>query len=387
LRVNKPGVVLRGSGDGGDATRDTIIVATGDTPHQRTVIIAGSGTRAWAEAGPRINITTPFVQVSATSFDLENVMGLAAGDPVIIRHPSSQAWIDALGGGGASDPWTPNSRDIIYNRFIKSIAGNTVTLDAPVFNHLERRLSQSTLAKATSPYLSHVGVENLRIDIVTAGGEDENHAWRGLAFHGAIDSWARKVTALHFGWAGVEVAGSTRITVDDSTANEPVAIRTGGRMYNFAMEGLAQLVLVRRCEASDGRHSLVGSGASTTSGNVFYRCRMNRGGAVEGGHRQWTQAMLYDNVTESASSTILLINRGDFGTSHGWGCAHSVVWNFNSRMSVQKPPTAQNYAVSTAGTRATSYSFPGPDGSYELNGAGLGPASLYEAQLCERLKR
>jgi hypothetical protein len=63
-----------------------------------------------------------------------------------------------------------------------------------------------------------------------------------------------------------------------------------------------------------------------------------------------------------------------------------VIWNFNSTMTVQKPPTGQNYAISTAGKIDTTPPFPGPPGVYELNGPGLGPASLYEAQLCDRLE-
>jgi hypothetical protein len=389
LRINKAGVVLRGSGDGADPATATIIVATGDIPHQRPVIVAGSGSRTWNEGNPRSNISTPFVQVSAMKFDVESAAGFAVGDAVVIRHPSTQAWIDALGGGGVvtMPKWTPGTRDIVYHRFIRAISGNTLTVDAPIFNHLDRSLSQAYVAKAASmPYLARVGVEDLRVDIQTLGGEDENHAWTAVSFTGAIDSWARKVTALHFGWAGLEADGALRITMDDSTAIEPVAIRTGGRMYNFAMEGLAQLVLVRRCHAADGRHSLVGSGASTTSGNVFYRCTLTRGGASEGGHRQWTQGMLYDNIVESVSSSISLINRGDFGTSHGWGCVHSVVWSYNSTMTAQKPPTGQNYAISPAGKIDTTPPFPGPPGVYELKGAGLSPASLYEAQLCDRLE-
>jgi hypothetical protein len=389
LRVNRAGVVLRGSGDGADPAVDTIIVATGDIPHQRTVIIAGSGSRNWNEGSPRSDVVAPFVQVSARELEVASATGFAVGDAVVIHHPSTQAWIDALMGGGVvtQPPWTPGTRDIVYHRFIRRITGNTLTLDAPIFNHLDRALSQTYVAKASSmPYLSHVGVENLRIDIQTAGGEDENHAWTGLSMNGAIDSWARKVTALHFGWAGVEADGALRVTIDDSSAMEPVGIRTGGRFYNFAMEGRAQLVLVRNCFAADGRHSLDGSGASTTSGNVFYRCRLTRGGTSEGGHRQWSQGMLFDNVVESATSSIVLINRGDYGTQHGWGCVHSVIWNFNSRMQSQKPPTGQNYAISSAGQKGGTPPWPGPDGVYELKGPGLSPTSLYEAQLCDRLE-
>jgi hypothetical protein len=388
LRVNQPGVVLRGSGHGADPAKDTILVATGDTPHQRPVVVVGTGVRSWPEGTPKTDITTPFVQVGSLQFEVASAAGFAVGDPVVIRHPSTQAWIDALGGGGVAmeAAWAPGSYDITYLRFIRKISGNTLSLDAPIFNHLDRKLSQATVAKATMRFAAQVAVEDLRVDITTAGGEDENHAWTAIWFQGAIDSWARRVTALHFGYAGFDNSGSLRVTIADSTTAEPVGIRTGSRFYNFAMGGNAQLVLVRDCEGSDGRHTLVSNGASTASGNVFYRCRTNRGGSMEGGHRGWTQAMLYDNVVESATSSISLFNAGDFGTGHGWGCAHCVVWNFNATMTVQKPPTAQNYAISSSG-RMGKPTFPGPDGSYELKGAGLAPASLYEAQLCERLRR
>jgi hypothetical protein len=43
-------------------------------------------------------------------------------------------------------------------------------------------------------------------------------------------------------------------------------------------------------------------------------------------------------------------------------------------------------AVSEAGTRRNPI-FPGPDGSIEIKGPNLVPASLYEAQFCERMRR
>jgi hypothetical protein len=386
LRIDGAGVVLRGSGSGADPARDTILFAAGDVPHQRTVIVVGSGSVQWAEAAPRTDITTPFVQVSAHRFEVASTTGLAVGDPIVIRHPSSAGWIGALGGGGAANPWTPGTRDIVYYRIIRRIEGNSLEIDAPVFNHLDRSLSQSYVAKARVPHIEQVGIEDLRVDVENAGGEDENHAWKAVVFKGAMDAWARRVTALHFGFSGIEVNGGLRITIDDSRSLDPVGVRTGGRMYNFAMEPHAQLVLVRNCEATNGRHSLVGSGASTVSGNVFHRCRLTRGGTSEGGHRQWTQATLYDNTTESASSSINLFNRGDAGSSHGWGCVHSMIWNFNSTIEVQKPPTGQNYAVSPQGRKVTSFRNAGAEGSVEIMPGVLTPASLYEAQLCDRLQ-
>jgi hypothetical protein len=388
LKVDKSGVVLRGSGEGEDPASATILFATGEVPHQRTVVVLGSGAGSWPEAGGRTSITTPFVQVGSRSFDLESATGLAVGDNIVVHHPSTAAWIQAVEGGGTGKdpPWAPGSMDIRFNRRITAITGTTVTVDAPVFNHLDRALSQSYVAKLTANFATHVGLENLRVDVQTAGGEDENHAWSTVGFVGAQDAWARDVTTLHWGYAGVRLQWSVRVTLDNFKAFDPVAVRTGGRMYNIAPDHGSQLILVRNCQTSNGRHALVSNGNTVASGLVYHRCKMVRGDDVEAGHKRWVQGVLFDNVEETAGNAtyILLGNRGDWGTQHGWAAAHSVIWNFNAQMIVQKPPTAQNYAVSERGSRRDPI-FAGPDGSFEIKGPGLTPASLYEAQLCERL--
>jgi hypothetical protein len=109
------------------------------------------------------------------------------------------------------------------------------------------------------------------------------------------------------------------------------------------------------------------------------------GGDVEA-HRRWSQGLLFDNIRETGGGNqAKLINRGDFGSSHGWGSAHGVVWAFNKEFVIQKPPTAQNYAVSATGTKRSRPFFPGPDGSIEIRSGELVPASLYEAQVVDRL--
>jgi hypothetical protein len=384
LLVNASGVVLRGSGKGADGT---VLRAVGDTPHQRSVVVLGTRL-GWAEIEPRTDIVTSFVPVGSRTFDVADASGFAVGDDVVVRHPSTQAWIDAVDGGGtAPDPaWAPGSMDIPYFRRIAAISGRTVTLDAPIYAHLNRSLSTSSMAKASWSSVTQSGVENLRIDIVTAGGEDENHAWTALSVNGAQDSWVRGVAALHYGFAAVSVTRSVRTTVADSDALSPVGIRTGGRFYSFQVGHLGQLALFSRCHVDDARHGLVSSGSQDASGIVFYRCTTTNGHDMEAGHMKWTTGLLFDNVVESGSGTLRIINRGDWGTSHGWGSAHSTAWGFNKGMYVQKPPTAQNYGISAAGSFPTNYPKPGPQGFVEQKAGTLVPASLYEAQLCDRLE-
>ena len=388
LRIPYSGVVLRGSGDDADPAGNTILRVTGDTPHQRSAIVLGSGNETWTEsATARTNVTTSFVQVGAMSFDVASTAAFAVGDDIVVKHPSTQAWIDALGGGGNinNPPWPAGSMDIPYYRRITRLSGNTVTLDAPVFNHLDRSLSQSYIAKVTSNMIRESGVEGLRVDIVTAAPDDENHAWHALTIHGAQDVWVRDFTGLHFGWAAVRTWGVLRATVAQSRALDPHAIRTGARMYNFGLYHRSQLILFTGCEATNGRHVYVSNGTSSASGVVFHRSLM-RGGNAEG-HRKWSTGLLFDNM-DSSSSQILLFNRGDSGDTHGWSSAHSLIWRFNRQMVVQKPPTAQNFGISDMGSYATTFPNPGPLGYVEVKTTSgkLVPESLYEAQLCERLE-
>jgi hypothetical protein len=388
IYIRQSGVVLRGVGDGLDAVTNTILFAKGNMPAKRTVVVVGSGNNnPWKAADP-INIIDSFVQVGSMQFNVANSSGLKVGQDVLVKHPSTQAWIDALGGGGMTEDsnWVAGTKDLSWIRKITRIEGTRVYLDAPVYNHLDRSLTQSSIAPLTSKNIvSEAGIENLRVDIETLGEEDENHAWTAISFTGAENCWANGVSARYFGYAGFKTNGAILITMLNCRSSDPVAVRTGGNMYTYSFDAYSQLILLSNCHAGAARHSFVSNGTTTASGIVVYNCTME-GGDFEG-HRHWSQGLLCDNLRElsDAVSQAKLINRGNMGTSHGWGAAHSVIWNFNKQIIVQKPPTAQNYAVSSAGSLRDKPFQPGPWGSIEIQEGILVPQSLYKAQLCERL--
>jgi hypothetical protein len=396
LRVSRSGVVLRGSGHGGNPAVDTLLHAPGDSPHQRSVITLGmGGSGSWRNpiSGTQANITSAFVPVGAGSFEVDHPERLSVGKRVIVKHPSTQAWIDALGGGGASVAWSPGAIDIQYLRRVTAIAGKKITLDVPVYNHLDRSLAQSVVyAINDGALVRESGIENLRIDIQSAGGTDENHAWNGVSVAGAEDAWVTDVTVLHFGYAGIKVASSDRVTVLRGHAFDPVGIVTGGRFYNFAVDDFTQMVLFADCESRGARHAFVSNGTSTVSDVVFLRGKASGGHTSSEGHRRWSQGLLYDSIVETGAlsgSVVGLYNRGDWGTQHGWAAANSVLWRYNTggkNAILQKPPHAQNFAIGTIGSVTSHGPFAGGPGYVETI-SNLAPLSLYEAQLCDRLER
>ncbi|MEM7658504.1 MAG: T9SS type A sorting domain-containing protein [Bacteroidota bacterium] len=399
LSVATSGVVLRGKGDGDDHSTNTVLIGVGNTPNQRDILVVGGGSSTrWdgQVSGTATFVLTDRTEVGEYQLKIEKPDPYSVGDNIIIEHPCTQEWINAIGGGGgvSEGPWSVGSQPLLFNRRIVDIQDSVITLDVPLYNTLDRTLAPYFVYRYNrAGIVTNVGVEDLRIDIETAGGDDEDHAWNALGLVQVEDAWVRGCTFLHFGLAGVYTNTANRVTIANCRALNPVAQITGARMYNFNLVNASSQVLVRDCHASNGRHHYVSNGTSSVSGCVFLYCTSEAAYNASEGHRRWIMGLLFDNHEEQAvrQNRVLLglYNRGDYGTAHGWSAAHSVAWNCGmagTQLVVQKPPTAQNYAVACRGTVSGNGPWPGPAGHIEGTGQlEVEPTSLYLAQLEARL--
>ncbi|MGV9380470.1 hypothetical protein ACWDRB_31960 [Nonomuraea sp. NPDC003707] len=404
IYVRSSRTVLRGSGDGEDPAENSVIMATAAGAANRTVIVAGGeGPVNWSAwrgevPGTRTDIVSGFVQVGERSFEVADARGLRPGDNVIIFHPCSEGWLKAIdyGGHDTGRPWNVDEEPILYNRYITDIRGNQVTVDAPVYNHLDRSLSQSYLYKTDrAGVVTQVGVERLRVDVEFTGDPfvDKSAVQNAIRVFRAEDAWIRDCTALRFWQVGMEAWEATRVTVDNCRALEPTgATSAGGNRYNFCAHPFAQLVLFKDCHATKARHAFICNGAASNSGIVFLRGTSEETYNTSEGHRRWNTGLLFDGhreVNPHRTLTLGLYNRGWWGTSHGWSAAHSVAWGCDmsgTQIVVQKPPTAQNYVV---GARNAVVNANGPFAQPIGHVEGVGEAdlqipSLYAAQLHER---
>ncbi|MFK8162823.1 MAG: T9SS type A sorting domain-containing protein [Lewinella sp.] len=402
LRIEASGVVLRGVGDGEDPAMNTVILGTGNTPVQRDLIRVGrSNSPNWNGeiAGTRAQVTSEFIPAGARSLEVAAAELYSVGDNIIVYHPSTSDWLSTIefGSTRGDAPWSPGEIDIYYNRYITdvNIPEQKITLDAPIYDHFRRSLAQAEVYVLNEPNtLREVGVENLRIVMETSGVEDENHAWTGILMAGVEDAWVRDVTALHFGYALVDMTAASRVTVTGCNALEPHSLVTGSRRYNFNVSRLTSNILFTNCTASNGRHTFVSNGTSSSAGIVFHNSTTTGDLSSSEGHRRWSQGLLFDQLTfldPQVDRLMGLYNRGDFGTGHGWSLTNSVAWNVrlpnNNTLSVQRPPGRQNYAIGCFGNVTGNGPFLQPTGYIELTGQDLALPSLYDAQLAERLAR
>jgi hypothetical protein len=397
IYIKSSGVVLRGSGEGTSSTDNTILQGKYDLPHQRTLIVIGGNEKTrWRDEvpGSRVNIASEYVPAGSRTIEVEDASNLSEGDNIIIRHPSTDEWLEAVdyGGTGSDGPWEPGDIDMYFNRFITRIEGNKIKLDAPLYHEIDRSLSQAYAWIFTrSNLITESGIENLRVDIETNGSEDEDHIWNGIRFVRVEDCWAKNVTVLHFGFAGIFFEDASRSTVLNCSALEPISIIDGSRRYNFNLGSASNNILFKNCHASEGRHAFVSNGTSSVSGIVFTNCSSIDDYTSSESHRRWGQGILWDKCSLNSNNTtrvLGLYNRGDWGTGHGWSVTNSVAWNVSApsnQIVIQKPPLGQNYAIACEATVDNNGPFYHPAGWIEGTGENVTPASLYETQLAERL--
>lgn len=423
IHLKYDGIVLRGEGQGDSPSNSTILFGTGNTPHQRTLVFVGDrqNNNNWKKPiGKRINIENDYLPAGSKNITLSSVDNFNVGDQIVITHPCTVAWLNAIEGGvgeSRAEPWEVSERyNIVYNRYIKAVdkVNNSITIDAPLFYGFTKANSQSFVYKLNNAnILKEIGVENLRIEsdfnrdiqsnykVIGQYHSDENHVWNGLQFISVENCWAKDVTAKSIGLSSFIFSNTTRCTVIDCSAIDPVSKIEGGRRYGFNTSANSQLILFKNCYARNSRHGFVSNGTTTSSGNVFLFCKSESAFAASEGHRQWSSGFLFDNYKEIAYNdtykhTLAFYNRGSYGTSHGWSMVTAVAWNCDLtagqpdkvHLIIQKPPTGQNYAIGCMAAEINGAGpFKGPEGYIEGNNKpGLFPQSLYEAQLSVRIK-
>lgn len=374
LKITASGVVLRGSG------QQTVLVAAGQD-RRPLITIAGAGDR---KVEPEIAIAEPYVPVNSLRLRLTGPHNLKVGDSILIRRPCTAEWIRAigmanLGGERHGFSWRPGSRQLLWDRTITAVEGDTITIDSPITTAIDADFGGGTVSSYVWPgRISNVGVENLRCEssFDPADPADEDHAWFAVTMENVSDAWVRQVTFAHFAGGAVAVWESCkRITVEDCRSLEPISQIGGWRRHTFFTAG--QQTLFQRCYSERGRHDF-SVGYCAAGPNAFVQCQAVDALDDSGPIDSWASGVLYDNVRIEGNALSLHDRRYD-AAGAGWAAANSVLWQCQAAIiNCFSPPMANNWAFACWAT------FNG-DGVWQYSNDSVSPQSLYWAQLAERI--
>ena len=377
LKLTASGVVLRGAGSGSDGT---VLVATG-TGRRPLIEVAGRYERK--DLAPARPVASPYVPVGARELTVTDPAGLAVGQTVTIERPSPKEWLTQLGMdvAPARQPyaWKPGTVDIRWDRVITAIEGDRLTLDAPLTTSLDIRLGGGTVTPfVETGYLTDSGVEHLRCESEydLANPLDEQHAWNAIDLHAVRDGWVADVTGVHFAGSVIQVgARVARVTIQDCVSLAPVSELAGYRRLAFHSRG--QQVLFLRCRSEQGRNDFT-VGYQVAGPTVFLDCTAQGTSGFSGSIGAWASGLLFDGVKIDGGS-LRQDNLETFNQGVGWAAANSMIWQSEAGVIVSRqPPGAHNWVV------AVWAQYVG-DGRWSKTNEFANPASLYRAQLAERL--
>lgn len=381
LQITNSGIVLRGEGTN---TNGTILVAAG--VDRRTLIRISGQNNVSSESNPDWQITDNYVPVGATSFRLKDANHLKVGDAIFITRPSTKEWIDSIDmtdfGGGLNDwrlVWHSGNYNLIWDRVIQKIDGNTITIDSPITTAIETKFGGGFVEAYSWPgRIDNAGIENLRLESTfdLRNRNDENHSWFAVTLENCANAWVRQVTFEHFAGSAVAIYETCKnISVEDCRSLAPISEDAGWRRNTFFTMG--QQCLFLRCHTEHGRHDFA-VGHCAVGPNAFVDCVADLPTADSGPIESWASGTLFDNVRIDGNG-LNLINRGSDGEGAGWSAANSVLWNCAAtKTSCENPPGAQNWAFGSWGE------FEG-HGIWRHSNETIDPPSLFAAQLADRL--
>lgn len=357
----------------------------------------------------------------STSVVLTDLGALKVGDAValgwvitpdfVTEHQMVGVWNPAFIG-----VWKP-----IFRRQVVAIdaAQKRVTLDVPL--RYPAKLRDQASLRVESGYLSDCGVEQLGLSNAVAWAD----AWAQnqvavLELVDVADSWVRDVhsvaspyaggfdandkTAYHVQSSGLRIRGSKRVTVIDSSIRKAQNRGGGGNGYLFEVRSSSEL-LVRDCEARDGRHNFIQNWDFGLSGCVFSGLTSSGSTTVTillGLPVPWPARCEYHHALAMANlvedSTLddgwEGKNRGQESSGAGHTSTGSVFWNIRGAGGIVSKQAGWGYVIGTAPTIAVDTAldiFAGagtaPEDYVEGKGQGatLFPPSLYQHQLARRL--
>jgi hypothetical protein len=382
LRITASGVVLRGTGT---SEKGTILIGAG-TGRLALLKIAGKADKLSDKS--ELKITDDYVPVNATTFNIDNqILSLKGGtNHIIIRRPSTKAWIETLGtdefGGGISAlGWKPGDRDLFFDRTITKTEGTKITIDAPLTTALDSGYGGGFISFYTwNGRITNCGIENLRcISTYDKNNvRDEDHRWNAINVENAEDAWVRQVSFENFAGSAVSILEtSKRVTVEDCKSLHPVSEIGGQRRYTFLTTG--QQTLFQRCYAENGYHDFA-VGYCAPGPNAFVQCESHLPYNFSGAIDSWASGILFDIVNVDGNA-LRFGNRGQDANGAGWAAANSLFWNCSAaRIDCYKPPTAENWSFG-------SWSQFSGDGYWAESNNSINPRSLYYGQLAARLSK
>lgn len=268
-------------------------------------------------------------------------------------------------------------------RKIVSIENQTIKVDVPLTDGLDARYMQAMIASYKYPEhaSSEVGLESLAIvlnpscsgkvltDTTCTGGAVAISPW-------VRDSWVRDLRLSGFNFFVLAKPWAFRITIESvKMYRDHDSDISAGLPADITLQGTQ--VLVYQCSSHGSGQTFPIVTQSLTAGpNAVVEHYSQQRNNIISPHQRWAHGLLVEN----SRTSLVLGNRGYYGTGQGWSINAGVGWNIGSpNVDVSSPTLGMNWCVG-CGTKKMVEG----NGTFLDSGNTVEPKSLYWTQLHAR---
>jgi len=385
LKIKNSGVVLKGSGSGKEGT----ILQLQDKPHTAIEI---RGQVKVESLGNITQITDNYIPAGASAIHVQNATGFKAGDWIRITKSVTPAWLGFMGMDHLTrnnKPQTWLSGELTTDRQISAIDNQTLTLEVPLSDSYDSRyLDPPGVSVEKIRYkgvISEIGIADISIYAQQQSGPITQAHDKALLLSGVKDAWVKNVRIMNT-VNSISINGS-RITLDHVSIEH--ALPTTGAAKPADLSASGTQILFNKCSIQGDNVFYFATGARVTGPIVLLNCTFKGKGWIEP-HQRWATGVLVDGCSVPEGG-IDFMNRGAYGSGHGWAVGWAVAWNCQAASYLnQMPPGSANWVIGSTGKKMYKpmpfdKSPNVPEGIYDAYGTPVTPKSLYLAQLKERL--
>ena len=322
LRISTSGIVLRGMG-----RNKTTILKTG-VERGALIYIEGGYELSGKDT---LQVAENKIVAGSTSLTLAQAGNIQSGDRILIVRPSTIEWMKSLncddfGGGLSYTGWHKGDIDITYDRMVTATDGINIQIDAPLTTTIDPEYGKIFIVKGhNNKEIKECGVENLSLttEYDAANLKDEDHCWDAISIENARDCWVRRTNFAHFAGSAVSLHKHTsRITIEDCIAEEPISEIGGWRRAVFITRG--QQNLIQRCISRNGIHDFAADFCAAGP-NAFVQCEGEQSLGFSGSIGSWAAGLLFD-IVNIEGNNIAFKNLEQFRFGTGWNTANSMMW-------------------------------------------------------------
>jgi uncharacterized protein (TIGR03437 family) len=430
VAVNTNNVSIEGAGSGQTIINVPSSYSSPDDPYDGDGLFtfgrtlgATAQNNGWVNKGAILTNAASIVHRGDMQIATVSASGINVGDWIVVQQFFWPALVN--NNSAAPDQWIANSSyefSFTYLRRVAAKSGNLVSIDAPIPWTLDPANNPVRIRATDGQMKENVGVKGITIKFAnnTLASTGRPHG-SGVYFEGVRNGWVYDVQVFNFPRNGIYATYSARITILNSWVQTAQDVGGEGYGYGFLVSP-AQNILIKGCHGEAARHNFITSHPQTSMIVHTQNTSVNAADPDDA-HFAFEQAILWDKHTQTGGEALEAVNRGDESGGAYETLASGVIWNFNgdgvnlpgfpgggiflkpspdgeaivvgvtgahtvydnSQGNVSPFVKGQRMAASAAlqvGTSAGALQNVLYEGLYQT---GLQPASLYEAQLANRI--